>query len=190
MRARDQPDEGQVADTENSPRAEERMSHAEHALEAYRERRRRRRGEDTWFGSNACLIEAVEHGVDADEIGRRRSEVLHTAEEDGMPCELAELLYDIAREEGLDPALGYELVRCGLGVMPPPGGVDNAPEHETTDKYRPEWLLPAVDPDTQLRERTLRMSFRRLRSLLERHDDPAEAFRAFAGEPDVDAVGY
>jgi hypothetical protein len=172
------------------PITEGRERQAEHALQAYRERRRRRRGDDTWFGSTECLLETVEHGLDPDEVGRRQIEILNTAESDGMPAELAGMLYEIAREEGLDPALGYEVVRSGLGVMPPPGGVDNAPSFETTDKYRPEWLLPAVDPDTLLRERTLRFSFRRVRSLLERHGRPEDALAAFAREPDVDQVGY
>src|SRR5215213_7153131 len=34
----------------------EREERAGHALEAYRERRRRRRGEDTYFGSADCLL--------------------------------------------------------------------------------------------------------------------------------------
>jgi hypothetical protein len=179
-----------VVDPREERGAAARAVRAEHALHAYRERRRRRRGEDTWHGSAECLLEAVEEGIDREEIGRRRQEVLDTACDDGMPVELAGMLYDVAREEGLDPALGYELVRSGLGVAPPPGGVDNAPQHETTDKYRPEWLLPAVDPDTLLRERVLRLSFRRLRALLERHTAPEDALLAFAREPDVDSVGY
>ena len=108
-----------------------------------------------------------------------------------MSAELAEMLYEVAQEEGLDPALAYELVRSGLGVLPPPEGVENAPTFAVSDKYRPEWLEPPVDPDTMLRERTLRFSFRRLRALLEEHTgDAAAAFRAFAREPDVGPVGY
>jgi hypothetical protein len=36
----------------------------------------------------------------------------------------------------------------------------------------------------------LRMSFRRLRGLLEEHPQPEEALRAFAREPDVGHYGY
>lgn len=171
----------------------ERELRADHALDAYRERRRLRRGEDTWFGGGGGegLLESVEQGLDAEELSRRRIDVIQEAVDVGMGDELAEMLYDVARDEGVDPVLAFELVRCGLGVMPPSGGVDNAPGFATTDKYRPEWLEPPVDPDSMLRERTLRFSFRRLRALLDQHTgSAADAFRAFAREPDVGPVGY
>ena len=170
----------------------EREQRAGHALGAYRERRRMRRGDDTWFGGGGeGLLETAEQGLDAEELSRRRIDVIQEAVDVGMSDELAEMLYDVAREEGLDPVLAFELVRAGLGVLPPRDGVENAPVFATSDKYRPEWLESPVDPDTQLRERTLRFSFRRLRALLEQHTgNAAEAFRAFAREPDVGPVGY
>lgn len=168
---------------------EEREQRANHALDAYRERRRQRRGEDTWFGGGEGLLD--EAGLNADEVSRRRIDVIQEAVAVGMSDELAEMLYDVAREEGLDPAMAYELVRIGMGVLPPAEGLENAPQFATSDKYRPEWLEEALDPDTVLRERTLRFSFRRLRGLLEQHTgDAAAAFRAFAREPDVGPVGY
>lgn len=169
----------------------EREERAGLALEAYRERRRQRRGEDTWFGDGEGTLESAEQGLDAEEISRRRVDVIQEAVGIGMSDELAQLLYDVARDEGLDPVMALELVRSGMGVLPPADGVDNAPQFATSDKYRPEWLEPAVDPDTVLRERTLRFSFRRMRALLEQHTGDAEAaFRAFAREPDVGPVGY
>jgi hypothetical protein len=75
-------------------------------------------------------------------------------------------------------------------VAPPRGGLENAPEQPVTDKYMPEWLLPPTPTDTVLRERMLRLSFRRLRALLEEHGDAGAAFRAFAREPDVAHLGY
>ncbi|HEX6036675.1 hypothetical protein [Longimicrobium sp.] len=168
---------------------EEREERANHALAAYRERRRLRRGDDTWFGAGEGLLD--EAGLNADEVSRRRMDVIQEAVAVGMSDELAEMLYDVAHEEGLDPAMAFELVRSGMGVLPPAEGLENAPQFATTDKYRPEWLEEPVDPDTVLRERTLRFSFRRLRGLLEQHTgDAAAAFRAFAREPDVGAVGY
>lgn len=168
---------------------EAREERASHALAAYRERRRQRRGSDTWFGAGEGLLD--EEGLNADELSRRRMDVVQEAVAVGMSDELAEMLYDVARDEGLDPALAYELVRSGMGVPPPAEGLENAPPFSTSDKYRPEWLEPPVDPDTVLRERTLRFSFRRLRGLLEQHTgDAAAAFRAFAREPDVGPVGY
>ncbi|HEV2150177.1 MAG TPA: hypothetical protein VGR37_22455 [Longimicrobiaceae bacterium] len=168
----------------------DREAAAGHALNAYRERRRRRRAEDTYFGSSDCVLSRAEAGAEEQDLAHRRIEILQDAERSGMPAELAELLYDVAREEGLDPALAYELVRCGLGVAPPDDGMSNAPSQPTTDKYLPEWLEPAVPPDVLLRERMLRLSFRRLLALLERHEDVDEAFRAFAREPDVGYLGY
>jgi len=163
----------------------DREERAEHALHAYRERRRRRRAVDTWFGSADGVL-----GDDAAERARRRMDVVEEAQGEGMSPELAEMMYDVAAEEGLDPALAYELVRSGLGVAPPAGGVANAADQPASDKYYPTWLLPASPTDDILRERMLRVSFRRLRSLLEVHADPSEAFRLYAREPDVGVYGF
>lgn len=163
---------------------------ASRALHEYRERRRIRRGEDTYFGSSALLRATVEEGLSETALDSRRESILQEAEEEGVPLELAELLYDVAWEEGIDPAVGFELVRTGLGVAPPDGGVSTASEVPATDKYLPAWMFPATPPDRLLRERMLRFSFRRLRSLLEKVDDVEEAFRLFANEPDVGHYGY
>ena len=167
----------------------ERQTRAEHALEAWRERRRRRRAGDTWYGTANGLL-GDDGAADAAERARRRMDVIEEAQDEGMSPELAEMMYDVAAEEGLDPPLAYELVRSGLGVAPPAGGVGNAAGQPASDKYYPTWLLPASPTDDILRERMLRLSFRRLRSLLERHADPAEAFRAYAREPDVGVYGF
>lgn len=161
-----------------------------HVLQAYRERRRRRRGEDTYFGSVDALIEQVEEGVDASDLERRRSDILEEGESAGMARELVELLYEVAREEGLDPGLALELVKSGLGVIPPADGISNASDTPATDPYLPPWMFPAVPTDHLLRERALHTSFRRVRALLEAHHDIDEAFRQFAREPDVGNVGY
>jgi hypothetical protein len=169
----------------------EEVGRAERALEAYRERRRSRRGDDTWFGAVEGLLADADHELDDEGIGRRRIDLVREAVEMGMSDELAGMLHDVAVEERLDPALGLALVRSGLGVVVPAEGVDNAPDATTTDRYRPEWLEPPVPPDALLRERTLRVSFRRLRGLLERHPGDAHgALRAFAQEPDAGPVGY
>jgi len=169
---------------------ESREASASRALHAFRERRRQRRGEDTYFGSSALLRAVLENGVSVDELDHRRSTLIEDATDDGIPLDLAEFLYDIAWEEGLDPAIGFELVRTGLGVMPPAEGMSSASSAPATDKYLPSWMFPATPPDTLLRERMLRLSFRRLRSFLESEEDADEAFRRFAGEPDVGHFGY
>jgi hypothetical protein len=167
-----------------------REESARHALDAYRERRRTRRSEDTYFGSAEALLEQAEAGVDPEDLERRRSDIIEDGETAGMPRELVELLYDVAREEGLDPSLGLELVKSGLGVGIPREGISNESSAPTADRYLPPWIFPATPPDNLLRERTLHVSFRRLRSLLEKHHDPDEAFRFFANDPDVGHVGY
>ena len=166
-----------------------REESARHALDAFRERRRRRRAEDTYFGSADVLLGRGAEPFEP-ELERRRSDLIDAAEAEGMSHELAELLYDVALEEGLDPALGFELVRTGLGVAPPPEGLSNAPAAPVMDKYLPAWMFPPEPTDHMLRERMLHTSFRRLRSLLEQHPDIDEAFRCFAHEPDVGHYGY
>jgi len=175
---------------ERGSRETDPAERADHVLEAYRERRRRRRGEDTFFGSLDVLLERAEEGLRPEELSSRRTEIIAEAEEAGMPGALAELLYDIARDEGLDPALGFDLVRCGLGVLPPEEGLSNAPTEPTSDKYLPEWMFPPTPTDEVLRERMLRLSFRRLRSFLERDGDVRQALASFAAEPDVGHFGY
>jgi hypothetical protein len=181
---------GGVIDPKPNDSAEHRENSARRVLEGYRERRRHRRGEDTYFGSHELFLEAVAHGLTGDELDSRRSSIMREAERDGVPHDLAGLLYDVALEEGLDPALAYELVRTGLGVAPPPDGIATAPDAPVSDRYLPVWMFPGTPPDTLLRERMLRVSFRRLRSLLEAESDPDEAFRLFANEPDVGHFGY
>lgn len=179
-------DEHRNAEEEQARRQES----ACHVLHGYRERRRRRRGDDTYFGSAEALLEHSEAGIDPGELERRRSEILEEGVDAGMPRDLVELLYEIAREEGLDPGLALELVKSGLGVVPPPEGVSNQSDVPASDPYLPAWMFPASPPDHLLRERTLHMSFRRIRSLLEQHHNIDEAFRHFAAEPDVAHVGY
>lgn len=167
-----------------------RRQSASHALHGYQERRRRRRADDTYFGSADVLVGNLEEDLEERELQRRLSEFIAEAEAAGMSRDLAERIYEVAREEGIDPLLAFELVRSGLGVTPPEEGVSNAPTEPTSDKYLPEWMFPPMPPDSMLRERMLRFSFRRLRKLLEEHEELDDAFHAFADEPDVDHVGY
>jgi hypothetical protein len=175
---------------ELSDTVERREESARHVLHAFKERRRRRRGDDTYFGSAECFLPTGETEPENPERERRRSEVMDDAQAAGMPHELAELMYDVALEEGLDPGLAFELVRSGLGVCPPLDGMSNESAAPATDKYLPPWMFPASPPDHMMRERTLHLSLRRLRSLLERHHDVDEAFRQFANDPDVGHCGY
>src|SRR5690606_28764112 len=98
--------------------------------------------------------------------------------------------YDIAREEGLDPGLCLELVKSGLGGIPPAEGLTNESSAPAVDPYLPAWMFPAAPTDHLLRERTLHTSFRRTRSLREQYHEIDEACRRVATDPDVGHVGY
>jgi hypothetical protein len=131
----------------------------------------------------ACLLQRADELENMAGRQRRRIELVERAvDEEGVERELAEEAYDLAREEGLEPAFGLELVRCGVAVCEPP---DSDLGTTAAVKGHPEWLEPPVPRAEATRERRLRMSFRRLRSLLEERDTPEEALVAFATEPDV-----
>ncbi|HEX7119296.1 MAG TPA: hypothetical protein VF212_10935 [Longimicrobiales bacterium] len=153
------------------------------ALERFR-RRARDGGQDHGVD---CLIRRA-HAVE-DEAGRhrRRSELIDRAvEEDDVDADLAAEVYDLAREEGIEPAFAFELLRCGVAVRDIGG---EAPEATYTVRGYPNWIQ-ALPAEQARRERMLRTSFRRLRALLERSDSAEDALIAFAREPDVGEVDY
>jgi hypothetical protein len=139
-------------------------------------------------GAAACLLQRTEEIETMAGRQRRRIELVDRAVgEEWMDRELAEEAYDIAREEGLEPAFGLELVRCGVAVCEPP---DSDLEATAAVRGHPEWLEPPVEPEEAVRERRLRTSFRRLRRLLEDRPTPEEALTAYAAEPDVSECGF
>jgi hypothetical protein len=136
----------------------------------------------------SCLLRRVDELENMAGRQRRRIELVDRAvEEVGLERELAEEAYDISREEGLEPAFGLELVRCGVAVCEPP---DSDLGTTSAVKGHPEWLEPPVPAAEATRERRLRMSFRRLRSLLEERDNAEDALIAFATEPDVEECEF
>ena len=167
--------------------AAERASALLAALARYRDRRALDGGDER--SAVECLIEGV---TDAEEMAahhRRRIELVERAvEEEGLDREMAEEVYDIAREEGLEPAFAFELVRCGVAVCEPEE--QEEPIATTSIKGQPEWLEAPVPTEEATRERRLRMSFRRLRHLLEERPTAEDALIAFAQEPDVRRCGY
>jgi hypothetical protein len=147
------------------------------ALEAYR-------GRPGVAAGAAALLRVVE---EAEEAPRRREESVVWAEDAlGFERAFAELIYDTAREERLEPGFAFELVKCGIGVTPltPPS------DDEASVEGPPDWIAPPVGRAAAGRERTLRASFRRLRGHLESADSPEAALAAFVAEPDVGTVRY
>ncbi|MGH7504207.1 MAG: hypothetical protein ACRELX_01080 [Longimicrobiales bacterium] len=124
----------------------------------------------------------------AEDAPRRREEAVERGERElGLDPAFAGLVYDIAREEGLEPGFAFELVHSGIGVCAAP----HLPADETIMEGPPSWIAPeppAAPPPE--RERRLRASFRRLRCLLERHPPAEAAIVAFVNEPDVGECPY
>lgn len=127
--------------------------------------------------------EANDVGAEPDARDRRRESVVDASVAAGLDADTAELMFDIALEEGLDPTLALELIRSRLAVDPPDGA--DVSETPVTDRYLPTWLFPSSPPGRLERERQLRFSFRRLRGFLESEGDVEAAFQRFAAEPDV-----
>ena len=153
------------------------------------ERYHRRSGQGNGGGKERGGLADFENELATDELReRRRSSLLEDAAHEGIPTDVAELLYDIALEEGLDPPVALELIRTGLAVNAPVES--GSPDPPVTDRYLPTWIFPATDPDTIRRERSMRVSFRRLRGFLEAERDVEAAFRRFAAESDVGYYGY
>lgn len=153
------------------------------ALIAALERYRARRALDGGGEGAECLLERLPELESMAAHQRRRIEMVGRAVDEGwMERELAEETYDIAREEGLEPAFAFELVRCGVAVCEPP---DSDLAESTAVKGHPEWLEPPIPTAEAERERRLRLSFRRLHRFLEEKPTPEEALVAFAAEPDV-----
>ncbi|HEX7051684.1 MAG TPA: hypothetical protein VF188_15880 [Longimicrobiales bacterium] len=174
-----------MAGAEASRGGAERVDVVLSALARYRERRALDGAETS---GAECLLERVPRVEHLAERHRRRIELIERAVHEGwISAEEAAEVYDVAREEGLEPAFAFELVRCGVAVCEPEEVPPEAPE---VLKGQPEWLESPVRPGAAVRERRLRMSFRRLRGLLERYGTPEEALTAFAQEPDVDTCGY
>ena len=128
--------------------------------------------------------------IAADETPRRRIELVERATAAGHSIEYADLIYDIAEEENLDPALAFEVVLHGIGVreLTPP---NDDGWSETQVEAPPKWVTePQTAPADAASERQMRTTFRRLRSLIEQHATLPAALQAFAQQPDVAEMKY
>lgn len=146
----------------------------------------------THDGDEASTGRAIERLIDTVEAlgGRdehRRDMLVEGAEERGLDRPVAEQAYDIAREEGLDPAYGLALVLERLSVQPL---ASPRPEVETSEPNEPEWVDAPPEPKLAERERRLRQTFRRFRAHLEAAGAPGPATRGLAREPDLELYDY
>ncbi|NIP77972.1 MAG: hypothetical protein GWM90_01715 [Gemmatimonadetes bacterium] len=117
----------------------------------------------------------------------RREELVERAEERGLGRADAEQAYDIAREEGLEPAYGMAVVLEGVSVQPLDGA---RPAVNAVEPNEPEWVDTPPPRKEAIRERRLRQTFRRLRSKVDEEDSIQAAFAAFAREPDLEPYDF
>lgn len=117
---------------------------------------------------------------------QRREALIERAEGRGVGRGAAEQAYDLALEEGLEPAIALALVGQGVSVRSFGAG---APA-DATGAVEPEWIDRPPSPREATRERRLRETFRRVRSFLEREPTPRDALSAFAREPDLEPYDY
>lgn len=161
------------------------------ALEALR---RYRQVEDVADQGVACLLDGARRLERSEGRERRREVLLERAAEGGLDRDFAELVYETAQQEGVEPAFAFELVRCGVGVLDLDHLVyDDAGDDEGMKMEGPpeELIVPSEPrPLAAERERRLRLSFRRLRRHIERSQTPEEALAAFASEADVGRCEY
>jgi hypothetical protein len=120
---------------------------------------------------------------------RRHETLMERAEDWGVPRVEAEAVYALAEEEGLDPELGLLVRAAGLGVMEFEPDVDEL--ESGLQLPPPEWVAGTdLAPEEARRERRLRLSFRRLRTMLASSSSAAEAADRFLHEPDVVDAAY
>lgn len=105
----------------------------------------------------------------------RTSAILENSARYQIPADLAEDIYDIALSEGIDPELGFRLVRVESGFKATARSAMEA--HGYTQLQLPTARF--YDPDVTVRdlydrEKNLRIGFRFLRDLLEQFDHDME----------------
>ena len=138
----------------------------------------------------SALLERATLLEDENGISRRREELVRRATDAGHSREYADQIYDVATEEGVDPAAAFELVLTGVGVrdLAPPAGEQR---EEAQVEAPPAWVSEhAPQGDEATRERNMRQSFRRLRSIMERVPSAREALQEFVRAPDVGDVDF
>jgi soluble lytic murein transglycosylase-like protein len=92
-----------------------------------------------------------------------------------IPADLAEDIYDIALSEGIDPALGFQLVKIESGFKGSARSPMNAYGYTQLQLPTARYYDPAVTVSRLFeRETNLRIGFRFLRDLLEQFDHDME----------------
>lgn len=135
------------------------------------------------------FLSSIERLSPDTEISRRREELIERAATAGYSREYADLIYDVATEEDLDPVIAFEVVRAGVGVRELADPLPDEGE-ETQVEAAPLWVESPPSEDDAVRERRMRLTFRRLRSAMTAAPSRMDALKAFVEQPDVGAVEY
>ena len=105
----------------------------------------------------------------------RTSAILESSARYQIPADLAEDIYDIALSEGIDPALGFQLVKVESGFKATARSHMNAYGYTQLQLPTARFYDPEVTvKDLYNRETNLRIGFRFLRDLLEQFDHDME----------------
>ena len=137
-----------------------------------------------------CLRDRALALADLPDRERRHSELMETHEARAVASRpVLEMAYELALEEGIDPALALELVSCRVAVLEleEPTG---ASTEDSQSLVAPAWVTPAGAPANMAIERRMRASFRRVRASIEKHGEVTQAIDAFTAEPDVGTFDY
>jgi hypothetical protein len=136
-----------------------------------------------------ALLARAPNLADESEVSRRREDLVERATAAGFTREIADHMYDVAEEEGVDPAVAFELVLCNVGVreLEPP---QTHSWEETQVEAAPSWVSHLLTPEDAARERRVRNSFRRLRHVMDNAVSTEAGLRAFVSEPDVGVINY
>ena len=128
--------------------------------------------------------------TNAEDLGagreHRREALVDRAEARGLDRGAAEQAYDLAIEEGVEPAYALAVIGEGISVQMFGGGA----AVEAAESVEPEWIDRPPAPEDASRERRLRETFRRLRSFLDVEPTPRDALTRFAREPDLEAYDF
>ena len=101
----------------------------------------------------------------------RANAIMHNSARYQIPSDLAADIYDIALSEGIDPALGFQLVKIESsfrsGVRSPMGAIGYTQVQVATARF---YRAGITEKQLYDRELNLRIGFRFLKDLLDRYD--------------------
>jgi hypothetical protein len=101
----------------------------------------------------------------------RANAIMHNSARYQIPSDLAADIYDIALSEGIDPALGFQLVKIESsfrsGVRSPMGAIGYTQVQVATARF---YRAGITEKQFYDRELNLRIGFRFLKDLLDRYD--------------------